>query len=243
MNVIPKFTKLVPRTAQSIMLNILGGTAPESHDKLVELAKTEYIEDVDIHLHLYGKASKPGRKIGHITFTTPSSSINLEQAIAPFIKEVDTMREQRLSSSAEQLRPVAAETKNTSSRNAKSPLVVVTMGSDSDLGVLAAGLDILEKFEVPYDCTITSAHRTPTRMTELANAAAARGVKAIIAAAGGAAHLPGMLASETTVPVIGVPVKATHLDGQDSLLSIVQMPVSDHHLLIYTFVCINGRVF
>ena len=86
------------------------------------------------------------------------------------------------------------------------------------------GACLLEKFAVPYDCTITSAHRTPARMAELAQAAADRGAKAIIAAAGGAAHLPGMLASETTVPVIGVPVKATHLDGNDSLLSIVQMP-------------------
>lgn len=227
MNIIPKNLKLTPRTSQAIMLNILGGADASSHEKLIELTETAYIEDVDVYLHMYGKASKPGRKIGHITFTTPDATVDLAQTIAPFINEVDRMREQRRSSSAEVLRPVvAAETKKASSKNAEAPLVVVTMGSDSDLGVLAAGLDILEKFEVPYDCTITSAHRTPTRMTELANAAAARGVKAIIAAAGGAAHLPGMLASETTVPVIGVPVKATHLDGKDSLLSIVQMPVS-----------------
>ena len=152
--------------------------------------------------------------------------MDLEATIAPFVNEVDLMRQQRLSASSAQLRPTAAPEANrkASSRDPNAPLVVVTMGSDSDLSVLAAGLDILEKFEVPYDCTITSAHRTPARMTELANAAAARGVKVLIAAAGGAAHLPGMLASETTVPVIGVPVKATHLDGNDSLLSIVQMP-------------------
>lgn len=229
MNIIPKSLKLEPRVSQAIMLNILGGAAPESHDRLVELTRTEYIEGTDIYLHLYGKASKPGRKIGHITFTTQSLDVNLEQTITPFVNEVDLMRKHRLTASSEQLRPDAAPSApavKTSSRNPKSPLVVVTMGSDSDLSVLSAGLDILEKFGVPYDCTITSAHRTPARMTELAHAAAARGVKAIIAAAGGAAHLPGMLASETTVPVIGVPIKATHLDGNDSLLSIVQMPVS-----------------
>lgn len=225
LDILPKSLKLTPRPSQAIMLNILGGAAEDSHDRLVELTKTEYIEGMDVYLSLYGKASKPGRKIGHITFTTPSPDVDLEQTITPFVNEVDLMREQRFSSSAASLRPVAPESKKTSSRNAKSPLVVVTMGSDSDLSVLAPGLDILEKFEVPYDCTITSAHRTPARMAELGHAAAARGVKVLIAAAGGAAHLPGMLASETTVPVIGVPVKATHLDGNDSLLSIVQMPV------------------
>ncbi|PHH61647.1 hypothetical protein CDD81_8058 [Ophiocordyceps australis] len=138
--------------------------------------------------------------------------------------------QQGIDSSRQLLRPVetasdepAAKSQG-SSRDTKSPLVVVTMGSDSDLSIMAAGLDILERFEVPYDYTITSAHRTPARMTELAQTAESRGIKVLIAAAGGAAHLPGMLASETVVPVIGVPVKATHLDGQDSLLSIVQMP-------------------
>ncbi|KAK4088644.1 hypothetical protein Purlil1_6855 [Purpureocillium lilacinum] len=226
MDIVPKTMQLTPRCSQAIMLNILGGAVPESHDKLVRLTETEYIRGTDVYLHLYGKASKPGRKIGHITFTTPSVEVDLEATIAPFVNEVDLMRQQRLSASSAQLRPTAAPEANrkASSRDPNAPLVVVTMGSDSDLSVLAAGLDILEKFEVPYDCTITSAHRTPARMTELANAAAARGVKVLIAAAGGAAHLPGMLASETTVPVIGVPVKATHLDGNDSLLSIVQMP-------------------
>lgn len=226
LDLVPDSMKITPRSAQAIMVNILGGATESSHDKLVELTQTGHVEDVDTYLHLYGKASKPGRKIGHITFTTPSTEIDLEKTIAPFVNEVDGMRQKRLSVSTEQLRPVTVEAKTGSSRNPKAPLVIVTMGSDSDLGVLSAGLDILEKFQVPYDCTITSAHRTPSRMTELANSAAARGVKVLIAAAGGAAHLPGMLASETTVPVIGVPVKATHFDGNDSLLSIVQMPVS-----------------
>lgn len=211
-----------------MMLNILGGAGPDSHDGLVRLAETRYTPSVDAHLHLYGKASKPGRKIGHVTLTTPSADVDLEAAAAPLVDEADRMRQQRLGASSAQLRPAAAPPSGpgpaASSRDPKAPLVVVTMGSDSDLSVLAAGLDVLEKFAVPYDCTITSAHRTPERMAELARGAAARGVKVLIAAAGGAAHLPGMLASETTVPVIGVPVKATHLDGNDSLLSIVQMP-------------------
>ena len=100
------------------------------------------------------------------------------------------------------------------------------MGSDSDLPVLKAGLDILTQFGVPWEVDITSAHRTPVKMGEVATQAAARGIKIIISGAGGAAHLPGMLAAYTALPVIGVPIKATHLDGLDSLLSIVQMPVS-----------------
>ena len=231
MNFIPRQLRLQPRVSQAVMLNILGGARPESHDRLVDLARTSCTRgDTDVYLHLYGKASKPGRKIGHITFTAPEGA-DIMRSIAPFVEEVDQMRRERLDSSAAQLRPSGQETaekkdqKQISSRNPGAPLVMVTMGSDSDLGVLSAGLDILEKFGVPYDCTITSAHRTPARMTALAHGAAARGVKVLIAAAGGAAHLPGMLASETTVPVIGVPIKATHLDGNDSLLSIVQMPV------------------
>ncbi|PHH92195.1 hypothetical protein CDD83_8484 [Cordyceps sp. RAO-2017] len=230
LDMVPSSLKLTPRVSRAAMLNILGGAAADSHDRLVRLAETEYVDGADIYLHLYGKASKPGRKIGHITFTAPSADVDLVETMAPFVNLVDAMRRQRLDSAAQPMRPApaaaaAGETAGrTSARDAKSPLVVVTMGSDSDLPVLSAGLDVLERFGVPYDCTITSAHRTPARMAELARAAAARGVKVLIAAAGGAAHLPGMLASETTVPVIGVPVKATHLDGNDSLLSIVQMP-------------------
>jgi phosphoribosylaminoimidazole carboxylase len=107
-----------------------------------------------------------------------------------------------------------------------APLVLVTMGSDSDLPKLEAGLKIFDQFQVPYTVRITSAHRTPKLMMKVAEEAAANGIKVIIAAAGGAAHLPGMISSETPLPVIGVPIAATHLDGQDSLLSIVQMPVS-----------------
>lgn len=104
------------------------------------------------------------------------------------------------------------------------PIVGVTMGSDTDLATLRPGLALLDEIGIPYECTITSAHRTPQHMLDYAKAAQSRGLKCIIAAAGGAAHLPGMVASCTSLPVIGVPVKASSLDGLDSLLSIVQMP-------------------
>ena len=102
--------------------------------------------------------------------------------------------------------------------------VGIIMGSDSDLRVMQAAADMLGQFDVPFEMTIVSAHRTPERMMKYAESARERGLKTIIAGAGGAAHLPGMVASMTTLPVIGVPVAVTALHGQDSLLSIVQMP-------------------
>ena len=99
------------------------------------------------------------------------------------------------------------------------------MGSDSDLAVMKAAADMLEEFGIPFELTVVSAHRTPMRMVEYATKAAGRGLKVIIAGAGGAAHLPGMVASLTTLPVIGVPVKSSNsIDGWDSILSILQMP-------------------
>ena len=107
----------------------------------------------------------------------------------------------------------------------KKPLVGIIMGSQSDLNIMGPAADILDEFGVPYEVTVVSAHRTPKRMFDYASKADKRGLKVIIAGAGGAAHLPGMVASITTLPVIGVPVKsANSLDGLDSLLSIVQMP-------------------
>jgi 5-(carboxyamino)imidazole ribonucleotide mutase len=103
-------------------------------------------------------------------------------------------------------------------------LVGVVMGSDSDWPVMSAAAAVLEEFGVPYEADVVSAHRMPHDMIGYGEAAAGRGLKVIIAGAGGAAHLPGMLASVTPLPVIGVPVPLAHLDGLDSLLSIVQMP-------------------
>src|ERR1700761_1025346 len=106
-----------------------------------------------------------------------------------------------------------------------TPLVGIIMGSDSDLTIMKAAAEMLEELEIPFELTVVSAHRTPMRMVEYATKAAGRGLKVIIAGAGGAAHLPGMVASLTTLPVIGVPVKsANSIDGWDSILSILQMP-------------------
>jgi 5-(carboxyamino)imidazole ribonucleotide mutase len=105
-----------------------------------------------------------------------------------------------------------------------NPLVGVIMGSESDLPVMQGAVDVLVDFGVPYEVRVVSAHRTPDVMYEYAHSAADRGLKVIIAGAGGAAHLPGMTASMTSLPVIGVPVPLQQLDGLDSLMSIVQMP-------------------
>jgi 5-(carboxyamino)imidazole ribonucleotide mutase len=110
------------------------------------------------------------------------------------------------------------------SRRANRPAVAVVMGSDSDWPVMQAAVEVLDEFGVPATADVVSAHRMPADMIEYGQAAAGRGLRVIIAGAGGAAHLPGMLAAVTTLPVIGVPVPLKHLDGLDSLLSIVQMP-------------------
>src|SRR5690349_20684998 len=104
------------------------------------------------------------------------------------------------------------------------PLVGIAMGSSSDLATLKPAAEILERFGVPHELRVLSAHRTPEAMADYARAAHTRGLKVIIAGAGGAAHLPGMLAAHTPLPVIGVPVSTTSLNGLDALLSIVQMP-------------------
>ncbi|MCU7906789.1 MAG: 5-(carboxyamino)imidazole ribonucleotide mutase [Candidatus Thiodiazotropha sp. (ex Epidulcina cf. delphinae)] len=104
------------------------------------------------------------------------------------------------------------------------PVVGIVMGSDSDLPVMQEAAKLLQELQVPYEMTIVSAHRTPARLYEYAQSAAERGLQVVIAGAGGAAHLPGMVAAISPLPVIGVPVKTSTLNGEDSLLSIVQMP-------------------
>ncbi|WP_432001672.1 5-(carboxyamino)imidazole ribonucleotide mutase [Streptomyces sioyaensis] len=111
-----------------------------------------------------------------------------------------------------------------SPETAGAPLIGIVMGSDSDWPVMEAAAQALDEFEIPYEVDVVSAHRMPREMIAYGEEAAGRGLKAIIAGAGGAAHLPGMLASVTPLPVIGVPVPLKYLDGMDSLLSIVQMP-------------------
>jgi 5-(carboxyamino)imidazole ribonucleotide mutase len=105
------------------------------------------------------------------------------------------------------------------------PLVGIIMGSQSDLKIMKEAAEFLEELDVPFELTVVSAHRTPQRMADYASSARKRGLKVIIAAAGGAAHLPGMVASFTSLPVIGVPIKSSNsIDGWDSILSILQMP-------------------
>lgn len=190
----------------AIMLNILGGDQPDSH---LEFAK-EALNHRRTKLHLYGKGqARKGRKMGHITVIAPTMS-EAETLIQPMIDFADKDK------------PKSSTT--LPSRPKEQPLVAVVMGSDSDLPVLQPGLAILKKFNIPFTTRITSAHRTPSWMAEYASSAASNGIKVIIAAAGGAAHLPGMTAAHTSLPVIGVPVKPTIGDGMDSLLSICNMP-------------------
>jgi phosphoribosylaminoimidazole carboxylase len=190
----------------AIMLNILGGDTPDSHLQFANEALKH--RRTKIHLYGKGKASK-GRKMGHITVYAPTMS-EAEYIIQPMIDFVD--------------KATPSQNSNISTKPKEQPLVAVVMGSDSDLPVLQAGLAILTKFNIRFTTRITSAHRTPTWMAEFASSAASDGIKVIIAAAGGAAHLPGMTAAYTPLPVIGVPIMPTIGDGMDSLLSICNMP-------------------
>jgi 5-(carboxyamino)imidazole ribonucleotide mutase len=119
---------------------------------------------------------------------------------------------------------LSASGNNILSQADQHPLVSVIMGSKSDWETMSAARDILREFAVPHECRIVSAHRTPTLMGTFAAEAEGRGIEVIIAGAGGAAHLPGMVAAQTVVPVLGVPIESRALKGMDSLLSIVQMP-------------------
>ncbi len=113
---------------------------------------------------------------------------------------------------------------DTTNRNSDGPLVGVIMGSKSDWETMGRTSEALKKLDIPHECRIVSAHRTPDLMAQYAKEAVSRGLEVIIAAAGGAAHLPGMVAAHTSLPVLGVPIKSSVLNGVDSLLSIVQMP-------------------
>ncbi|CRG92292.1 phosphoribosylaminoimidazole carboxylase [Talaromyces islandicus] len=196
----------------SIMLNIIGGATPDSHLKVAERALS--IPNASIHLYSKG-AARPGRKMGHVT-VTGATMYEAETFMQPLIDTVDEIRAQR-----SDIKTAAAK----SGVPKPTPTVGVIMGSDSDLKTLVPGLKLLrDYFGIDPEVEITSAHRTPNYMAEYAEKAASRGIKVIIAAAGGAAHLPGMAAAHTALPVIGVPVKGSALDGVDSLYSIVQMP-------------------
>ncbi|KAI9288269.1 phosphoribosylaminoimidazole carboxylase [Umbelopsis sp. AD052] len=184
----------------SIMVNILG----ENSDMEACYKPCQEALSVDgATIHLYGKKEcRAGRKMGHIT-VVGESMMQVQSRLKPILNAIEPGVE----------RPLTLQ-----------PLVGIIMGSDSDLPVMKVGAKILKDFGIPFELSIVSAHRTPQRMTDYAHSAATRGIKAIIAGAGGAAHLPGMVAAMTPLPVIGVPVKGSSLDGVDSLYSIVQMP-------------------
>jgi phosphoribosylaminoimidazole carboxylase len=189
----------------SLMLNILGGKTPDSHEQVARKA----LESQNASIHLYGKGeARPGRKMGHITITAPSLA-QAQREMQPLVDFVDAQK---------------GKTVTPHSTVEEQPLVAVIVGSDSDLPVVQAGVEILTKLQIPFTTRVTSAHRTPDWLREFSKGAEDQGLKVIIGAAGGAAHLPGMCASWTQLPVIGLPVKPTIGDGWDSLVSMTNMP-------------------
>lgn len=203
------FSSLSTCDTNAIMVNILG----DIHEKNKELQICQRaLHTIGASVYLYGKESRPKRKMGHINIVA-SSMDECERRLS-YIVNFKPQDSGTLSSNHEIIFPQTRE----------NPLVSIIMGSDSDLPVMSKACDILNEFCVPYEVTIVSAHRTPHRMAKYSIEASKRGIKVIIAGAGGAAHLPGMVAAMTPLPVIGVPVKGSTLDGIDSLHSIVQMP-------------------
>jgi len=194
---LPKDTGL--RVGASVMINVISNvdesTAATPLSEFSRLCSVEGAVG-----HWYGKKSaRTGRKMAHVSVCARDSQ-DLATRLTP-VQDLVGIGMPKV-----------------------SPLVGVIMGSDSDLPCMKECCDVLREFDVPYECTIVSAHRTPDRMVQYAREAAGRGMRCIVAGAGGAAHLPGMVAALTPLPVIGVPVKTSALSGVDSLYSIVQMP-------------------
>ena len=199
------------KAPHAAMLNVLGATDGSLSTTLLPIERALTMPNAATHW--YGKAPpKAKRKMGHVNVTGRSAA---EVEASLLVLEGAVMNGAPATAD-----PVAT---GASSRGA-SPVVGIIMGSDSDLPCMQAAAEMLERFDVPYELTIVSAHRTPQRLFDYSKEAAGRGLRTIIAGAGGAAHLPGMVAALTPLPVIGVPVKSSALSGNDSLLSIVQMP-------------------
>lgn len=199
------------------MLNLLGGSDSTAEmDRVVDTS----LSIPGATVHLYGKEGcRSGRKMGHITLVADTDA-QLETNLRPLIEALPQFKSYYPS-------PLPPLTQRQGGFSHPQPLASIIMGSTSDLPVMLAASKILSLpvFAIPHELTIVSAHRTPDRMFEHAKDAAERGIRVIIAGAGGAAHLPGMVAALTALPVVGVPVKGSTLDGVDSLHSIVQMPV------------------
>ena len=229
------------KVPSAAMINILGLCDLDKDPEAVAKTLAPAVASLDVPgatCHLYGKTGcRRGRKMGHITIVGQSDA-QVRERLAIVDKALDQATE--LADKGGKLPEsltlagvlgAPAPPPNEAPYSAADfshpqPLVGIIMGSDSDLPTMLPAAQILKKFGVPFELTIVSAHRTPDRMQKYARSAPSRGLRAIIAGAGGAAHLPGMVAAQTPLPVIGVPVKGSTLDGVDSLHSIVQMPVS-----------------
>lgn len=204
------------KVPSAVMVNLIGA----SSDMTEITSVAEHALAVPgARVHLYGKTQcRKGRKMGHITIVADSDA-ELRNRLRPVLERLPT------SGNAGEIDIYAPiHSLPCAGRSHGLPLVGVIMGSDSDLPVMLPAARILDHFLIPYELTIVSAHRTPHRLVQYAESASSRGLRVIIAGAGGAAHLPGMVAALTVLPVIGVPVKGSSLDGVDSLHSIVQMP-------------------
>jgi phosphoribosylaminoimidazole carboxylase len=206
------------KVPSAAMLNIVG-----TSNDLEEMRSfaTFALSVPGASVHLYGKGEcRKGRKMGHVTVVADSDA-EMRARIRMLLEHLPGPKNPQELALYAPPPPARAHSH-------AHPLVGVIMGSDSDLPVMTPAAQMLDRFGVPYELTIVSAHRTPDRLVQYARSAASRGLKVIIAGAGGAAHLPGMVAAMTALPVIGVPVKGSSLDGIDSLHSIVQMPVCIH---------------
>jgi len=185
------------------MVNILGAPSGAMNDTLAGLNRS--LEIPRAVGHWYGKQGcRSGRKMGHINLSADSFG------------EMVASLEELLTLEGLEPKSILSEP--------RIPLVGVIMGSTSDLPCMQAAVDMLDKFNIPYEVDVVSAHRTPDKLMSYGREASGRGIQVIIAGAGGAAHLPGMVAAVTPLPVIGVPIKTSTMNGQDSLYSIVQMP-------------------
>ena len=221
----------------AMMINILGSAAGGPGEGAAHRLLGAALATPGAAAHWYGKAPTPKRKVGHITLVGDSHAtlgVRAQQLLAAAAAGDGVDRGVSGEGSVPQydavataaLRATAASIEAATQGGGARPLPVVgvIMGSDSDLACMSGACTALDGFGVPYEVTIVSAHRTPDKLLQYSRSAAARGLKCIIAGAGGAAHLPGMVAALTPLPVIGVPVPLKYLDGMDSMLSIVQMP-------------------
>ena len=206
----------------AVMKNFLGG----DNQDLFAAYPTAMAAEPRAKIHNYGKSVRPGRKIGHVNVVGSADETaelrRIATRAAGIIRDGEDRSEEPTHIRSEgKARPTWGATPLSQTQ---APVVGLVMGSDSDWSTMRLAAEALEELGIPYEADVVSAHRMPHEMLEYGRTAHERGLRVIIAGAGGAAHLPGMLASVTPLPVIGVPVQLKTLDGMDSLLSIVQMP-------------------